>query len=257
MTNTTHDSAAPTLAFSDEASFVRLGLLLLSTDLTTEQDFALMRRDDRLRLHTTRMEYANPVTPKNLRAMTPRITEAAGTLPPETPLKAIYYSCTAATAVIGDDVVLDAVHAACPGVPVVTPLNAAFAALRALNAGSISILAPYMAESVRPVADAFEGQGFTTRNVLGLGLDDDRDMARLTPETLVEAAVQAHSPGADALFISCTALRSCEVVSRVEERIGCPVVTSNQAAVWRLFSMAGLVMPGREYGQLMTVSEDR
>lgn len=257
MCSQSKDNGAPELRFAEESSFVRLGLLLLSTDLTTEEDFHHMRRDERLRLHTTRLEYANPVTPENLRAMTPRITEAARQLPPETPLQAIYYSCTAATAVIGDDVVSKAVHAAIPDVPVITPLNAAFAALRTLEAKRISVLAPYMAEAVEPVAQAFAGQGFEVGNVLGLGLEDDRDMARLDPESIVEAAIRAYSPDTDALFISCTALRSPEVAGRIEQAIGCPVVTSNQAAAWRLFTMTGLTLPEAQYGRIMTMKKEQ
>lgn len=248
------ENQTPTLEFSSEDSFIRIGLLLLSTDLTTEEDFYMMRCDKRLRIHTTRLEYANPVTPENLRATTPRLAVAAGMLPPETPIKAVYYGCTSATAVIGDDVVCKAVHEALPEVPVVTPLNAAIKALEALNAGRISILAPYIAESVAPVADFFRSQGIEVDNVLGLGLEDDRDMARLEPQSIVDAAVQALSEKSDALFISCTALRSPEVAAKIERMTGCPVITSNQAAAWRLFTMNGLELPGKKFGQLMTIT---
>lgn len=254
MNSTSNDSTrTAALKFSDESSFIRIGLLLLSTDLTTEEDFYMMRRDNRLRIHTTRLEYANPVTPENLRATTPRLSLAASMLPPETPLKAVYYGCTSATAVIGDDLVSSYIHKALPGVPVITPLNAAIKALEALQTKRISILAPYIADSVKPVADFFRQQGCSVQNVLGLGLEDDRDMARLEPDSIVETAVQAMSDDSEALFISCTALRSPEVAARIEEKTGRPVITSNQAAAWRLFTMNGLDLPGIKFGRLMTL----
>ena len=77
-----------------------------------------------------------------------------------------------------------------------------------------------------------------------LEIQSDTAMAELSPDSIVDAAVEAVSPEADALFISCTALRSVSVVDRIEEKIGRPVVTSNQAAVWRCLAACG-ALPGR------------
>lgn len=245
--------AAARLAFTDESAFVRVGLLLLSTDLTTEQDLYRMRGGDRLRLHAARLEYANPVTPRNLRAMGPRLAATAALLPPDTPHAAVYFSCTSGSAVLGDDVVREAVHEAMPGVPVVTPLTAAVDAFAALGARRISILTPYTPQTTGPVVEYFERHGLAVDGVSALGLTDDRDMARLAPECIAEAAVAATEPESDALFVSCTALRSAQVAGAVEARTGRAVVTSNQAAAWRIFRLADLPMPDERYGRLMAV----
>ena len=47
-------------------------------------------------------------------------------------------------------------------------------------------------------------------------------------------------PEADALFISCGALPSIEIIEALEARTGKPVVTSNQAMAWDALRLAGV-----------------
>jgi len=228
-----------------EAAFTRIGLVLLATDLTTERDFADLFHGAGLRLHATRLHYANPVTPENLRAMAPRLTEAAALLPPDTPFAALYFACASGSVCIGDEAVAAALRAArpeTPALPTVTPVSAAMEALQALGARRISILAPYTLETSRPVAEHFQGQGVEVLNLACLGLEDDRDMARVTPQTLVRAASDAMHPESEALFVSCTALRAAEVAAQMERQLGRAVVTSNQAAAWRVMRHCGLTV---------------
>ena len=67
----------------------------------------------------------------------------------------------------------------------------------------------------------------------------------------MSAAVEAMAPDAEGLFVSCTALRAAEVAERIEEAIGRPVVTSNQASVWRCLRLLGLTRPLPGYGRLL------
>ncbi len=61
----------------------------------------------------------------------------------------------------------------------------------------------------------------------------------------------ADAPDAEALFISCTALPALAAVARIEAAIGKPVVTSNQACIWRLRHLAGLAGPVEGFGALL------
>jgi maleate isomerase len=57
----------------------------------------------------------------------------------------------------------------------------------------------------------------------------------------------------DALFISCTALRTAPIVARLEAALGLPVVTSNQALTWNMLRTGG--HPGKcdGFGSLLTL----
>ena len=56
---------------------------------------------------------------------------------------------------------------------------------------------------------------------------------------------------ADAYFISCTAVRSAEVIEPLERDLDRPVVTSNQAMVWHSLKTAGVRDSVSGYGRLM------
>ncbi|MEI5680586.1 MULTISPECIES: ectoine utilization protein EutA [unclassified Mesorhizobium] len=231
----------------------RVGLIALATDHTSEVDFQRMVAGPRIGVYVARIDYANPTTPENLRKMQPSLTEGARLILPGEELDAICYSCTSASAVIGDDEITAAIQAAKPGVPVVTPTLASVRGLRALGVSKISVLTPYTVETSRPMAAYFASHGFELINFTCLGFDDDREMARIPPALLIELARDAIAPGAEALFISCTALRAAGVAAEIERAIGRPVVTSNLASAWNCLRLCGDGKARPELGRLMTM----
>ncbi|MEF2550962.1 ectoine utilization protein EutA [Aurantimonas sp. A2-1-M11] len=231
----------------------RVGLILLATDQSTEADFCRMVASDRINVFGTRIEFANPTTTDNLRAMKPRLAAAASLLLPGEDFDVICFSCTSGSVLIGDAEIAAAIHASKPGAAVVTPPAAAAMALRALNAQKISVLTPYVVPVGELMADYFLEAGFTLENFTCLEIEDDGDMARMSRASLVEAAVAATAPSAEALFISCTALRSAAAVPEIEARIGRPVVTSNLATVWACLGHCGALTARPDAGGLMAL----
>ena len=231
----------------------RVGLIILATDHTTEVDFQRLVASERIGVYVTRIPYANPVTPDNLRAMQPSLTKAAALILPDEPLDAVMYSCTSASVVIGDAEVEAAIKAVKPDARVVTPTAASVAGLRALGAKRISILTPYTLETSRPMAEYFASLGFDIARFTCLGLDDDREMARIALDELVAFAKEAMAPDSDALFISCTAVRAASVISEIEQAIGKPVVSSNFATAWACLRICGEETARPELGRLMAL----
>lgn len=229
----------------------RIGLIALATDHTTEPDFHRILSPRGIGVYTTRIPFANPVTPDTLAAMAGDVTAAAALILPDEALDAVVYSCTSASVVIGDQVVRDAISAGKPGTAPITPISAGFAGLRALGAQRITLLTPYTPQTTAPMAACFEDAGFTLQGVTCLGLTDDRDMARLSPDTIVRAAQAALVAGSDAIFISCTAVRAAGVIDRIEAATGVPAVSSNYATAWAVLRACGdmgAAAPGRLMG---------
>lgn len=224
----------------DRPAAHRIGLIALSTDHTVEADFRRLVASDDIAVHVTRVPYANPTTPENLRAMHPRLAEAAALLLPGEKLDAIVYGCTSASVVIGEAAVAEALGAGKPGTPVITPAGATVAALNALKARRISILTPYVRRTAEPMQAYFVENGFTVDRLVCLGMEDDRDMARLPHADIVRLAQTTLSAGTEALFIACTALRAAQCVPEIERRTGLPVVTSNLAAAWASLRHCGV-----------------
>jgi maleate isomerase len=55
---------------------------------------------------------------------------------------------------------------------------------------------------------------------------------------------------ADAYFLSCTAVRTAEVIEELERDLDRPVVTSNQAMVWHCLKELGVRAEVKGYGRL-------
>ncbi|WEF25185.1 ectoine utilization protein EutA [Paracoccus sp. S3-43] len=225
----------------------RVGLVTLATDHTTEVDFAALPPHG-IGVYATRIPFANPVTPETLAAMAGDVTRAAALILPDEDLDAVVYSCTSASVVIGDDRVRASIAAGKPGAAAITPISAGFAALRALGAERITLLTPYTPQTTQPMADCFEAGGFALQTVSCLGLTDDRDMARISHASIIEAARAAVAPGSQALFIACTAVRAAAIIDRIEDALGLPVVSANSATLWaaaRACGVTGALAPGK------------
>ncbi|CUH13724.1 Maleate isomerase [Jannaschia seosinensis] len=233
----------------------RLGLVALSTDLTFERDAARLLPPDDVALHVARLAFQNPTTPANLRAMLPGLSHAADLLVPGVDLAAICFGCTSASITLGDAAVDAAIGRVRPTVPVITPARAAAKAFTALGIRRIALLTPYVVETTGPVAVYFTDMGFDVVRTCCLDLADDRDIARLSSETVVSAAEAADTAAAEAIFVSCTSTPALGLIAEIEARLGKPVITSNQASLWQMLDIAGVPMP-KGYGRLFDAKRE-
>jgi maleate isomerase len=218
----------------------RIGLVLLATDHTTETDFARILHGFDVGVYVNRIGFENPITHESLLRTGPRLTDAAADILPDEVLDVLVYGCTAASVVLGDDKVAEHLNSAKPGTPCVTPSSAAFDAFAALGVKKVSVLTPYTRDVTDSLVTYFSQHGPEVVNAACFGLSDDREMARVSKESIIEGGVAACDPEAEALFISCTAVRSAACVDQLEARLGKPVITSNQAMVWRCIRHLGI-----------------
>lgn len=231
----------------------RIGLVALATDFNSETDLRRILPVG-VDLFTNRVLNANPLTIENLRAMAGDITRAASGLLPGLGVDVMIYGCTSGTAAIGGAELQRLIQIAQPGVPCTNPIAAASEALRAFDAERISVLTPYTEVVNAVVAESFTAEGFNILNIEGFGLDDDIEMTGLPLAAITEAALQVCDADADALFISCTALRSSLIVEELEQKLGKPVVTSNQALVWHCLQLMKNDSHVKGFGQLFDKS---
>ncbi|MEL6964399.1 MAG: ectoine utilization protein EutA [Pseudomonadota bacterium] len=230
----------------------RIGLIALATDHTSERDMQAIAPADDVGIYVSRVANRNPTNKENLLAMQPRLAEAASLILSGEALDVMAYACTSASVMIGDETVKRSIHEAKPDVPVVTPTTAAFAAFAHLNVRRVSLLTPYIEPVTSAMRDYFEAHGLEVVNAVCLGIEDDRMMAKLTLEAVVDAALATMKPTAEALFISCTAVPAVSVVQAIEDRLKKPVVTSNQAMAWQSLRLAGCHRSIKGFGKLLS-----
>jgi len=228
----------------------RVGLVLLSTDHTTERDFARLVDPADVGVYANRIVFENPANKENLLRTGPRLTDGAAQILPDEDLDVLIYSCTSASAVLGNELVAKQMNAAKPNATCVTPSSAAFDAFAAVGARRVSVLTPYTAHVTGELCQYFAANGLDVVSAQCMGISDDREIARVSEDCIIESAIAAMASEAEALFVSCTALRSAGCVAQIEDKIGKPVVTSNQAMIWRTLRHLGLKPKIGGIGQL-------
>ncbi|QHI96856.1 hypothetical protein GT347_01925 [Xylophilus rhododendri] len=129
--------------------------------------------------------------------------------------------------------------------------EAIVAALAALGARRIVLLTPYPAEVNRREAAYLENRGIEVLAENGLGIATNTKMARLPPQAFIDQALRHRHPQAEAYFISCTAIRSAGCIAPLEQALGRPVITSNQALVWQALQRCGAAGRVAGYGALL------
>jgi maleate isomerase len=136
------------------------------------------------------------------------------------------------------------------GIPVTSTSNAGVRALRAFDVHRIVFVGPYLDDVTEQGRRFFEASGFKVLNAVGMGLDHDRTISRVTPEEVYHLARRSDHPEAEAIFISCTAFKTIGVIAALEQDLGKPVVTANQASFWDCLRTAGLADRIAGYGRL-------
>ncbi len=227
----------------------RLGLIVLSTDETLEFEARQVLARRQVNLMHARILSQPEVTPEALQTMAQSLTKTAMLLPAD--LAAIAYGCTSAATVIGPERVQQLVQKAHPGVPVTNPMSAVIAGLRALGASRIALVTPYVASVTAPMRAHLLQHGIEVVSEISFAESDDRKVARITEATTRAAMLDAgRAKGVEAIFVSCTNLRSFAVIDVVEAALDLPVISSNQALIWHLLHLAGIKPTGWGPGRL-------
>ncbi|MBQ0749610.1 MAG: Asp/Glu racemase [Roseovarius sp.] len=235
---------------------LRLGMIMLSTDETVEYEARMVLAGRDVNLMHARIPAKADVTPEDLASMAPEMTRTAALLPRG--LRAVAYACTSGATIIGSDEVARLIHLAHPGVPVSNPLSAVIAALHRLQVRRIAMVTPYVREVSGPMAAALGLAGIEVLHAVSFGQKEDWTVARITEASTRCAMLEAgRMPGVEAVFASCTNLRSFGVIEAVEAELGLPVVTSNQALFWDMLGRAGADARGWGPGRLFTMEHGK
>ncbi|MER8438854.1 arylmalonate decarboxylase [Mesorhizobium sp. M1312] len=227
----------------------KIGFVLLAMEQTIEEDMFKLAPEG-VGVHFQRAPMANKVDVETLLAMASGIGDAAALIVPKVKLDVICYGCTSGSVVIGEDKVFAELTRGAPGAKPTSIISGVMRALKSVNAKKITVATPYV-DPVNEIERRYmEERGFEILNIRGLNVENDEDMVRITPDYLFEFAKQVDRPGSDAIFISCGALRSVDIIQALEAETGKPVITSNQAMMWDCLRLAGVRDRSDLYGRL-------
>ncbi|MEM6465217.1 MAG: aspartate/glutamate racemase family protein, partial [Pseudomonadota bacterium] len=177
---------------------------------------------------------AQVLTPQSIAQMGRDLPQAARLLPKLNRYHGVGYGCTSGTTLIGPEKVAEMVRTHCAAEQVTNPLSAGIAALKAVGARRIGLVSPYTVDIAQPVRAAFEEAGFVVDRAVSFCEADERNVSRIDPNSLAAAAKEVRGAKTDAVFLSCTNLRTLDLIAVLEEALACPVISSNLALAWHL-----------------------
>jgi maleate isomerase len=228
----------------------KIGYVLLATEQTVQDDVIKLQPPG-VGIHFTRAAIADSITNESLSAQAELLADCAASLLPDGSLDVICYACTSGSLVIGEERVFAELNRGAADAKATSLISGVIRALKTLQAQRIVIATPYLDEVNRREADYLEQAGFEVLSICGLNLEKDSDMVRVAPDYITEFALAQDHPDADAIFVSCGALRTLDVVAEIEARAGKPVVCSNQAMIWDCLRLAGIDDRFEGYGRLL------
>ncbi|MEL7255733.1 MAG: arylmalonate decarboxylase [Pseudomonadota bacterium] len=228
----------------------KVGFVLLATEQTIEDDMFRLCPPG-VGLHFTRAAMPDSITIDTFMTHAAELAPAATRILPDGSLDVICYACTSGSLVLGETPVMDELTKGAPNATPTTLITGVLAALHAIGASKVAVATPYLDEINRREADYMEAAGFEITNIAGLQLEKDSDMIRVRPDFIAEFARATDTPDADAVFISCGALRTIDVIDQLEQELGKPVICSNHAMMWDVLRKAGVTDPISGYGRLL------
>ena len=227
----------------------KIGFVLLATEQTVQDDM-LSLCPKGVGMHFTRAAIPDSITNATLMAQAERLADCAATLLPDGSLDVIAYACTSGSLVIGEERVFAELNKGAPGAKASSMITGVIQALKYLNVRRIAVATPYLDEINQRESLYLAERGFDVLSIQGLNLEKDSDMVRVSPSFLVDYALAADHPDAEAIFISCGALRTLEVIEEIEQRAGKPAICSNQAMAWHSLRLAGINDKFNGFGRL-------
>ena len=210
----------------------KIGLIALASDYMIEKDFIRIIKDKKVDFFVNRIVCFNPLTKENLIKMSEKVTEVTKDILPNEKIDCVAYGCTSGTIAAGYEAIEKKIKNAKPEAIVITPSTASIKALKRLNIKKIAIFTPYSKKLNDEVLDFFKNENFEIKANSYFNIESDIDIGKVDPNYLYEVLSKMDLKGAEALFVSCTALPALSIIDKLEKKLNITVLSSNQTLIW-------------------------
>ena len=231
----------------------RIGLICPSTNTSIEPEFHMMTPHG-VGIYVARAFQDGPQAPALYEQIAKNVAMASRDLG-SADVDVIAFGCTSCSYFTPANETIKIMQDNAKGVPALLTSDAVVKALHAVGATRIALATPRTDFVNKRETEWLTDKGFEVVSVESLQLGStgsERASIGHVPSKIVnELAVRADCPEADAVFISCTNLPSLTVIKSLEEKLGKPVITSNQALFWHCLRTLGLTDDIYEYGRLL------
>jgi maleate isomerase len=226
----------------------RIGIIVLQSDETIERDLMAMRGD--ADVFVSRVPSGQEVTAETLESMAGHIAASASLFPQTISFDAVGYGCTSGTAQIGVSKIERLVKFGTQTKTVSQPVSALVAACEHLGLKRIAFLSPYIEGVSANLRQVLQDNGVETPAFGTFGEAEELKVVRISGASVMEAAAAlVRDSKVDGIFLSCTNLRTLDLIMPLEAALDMPVLSSNLVLAWHLAQLSGnpkaLSGPGR------------
>jgi len=230
----------------------RLGIITPSANLAAEPEFELMTPEG-VACYYQRFAFTGGGVEalKNLEKLVPDAAELVSHVRPS----AIAMCCTGGSFVGGygyDQILIQKMKERNGNLPTTTTSTSMIDAFNRLGVKKVSMAVPYLEEVAKAEKKFVEDHGIQVLNIKWLNLEDAVEISEVSKETVYKLASAVNEPESEAIFISCVALHTIEVIEALEHDLEKPVITSNQVTMWNLLRLANVNEKIDGFGQLLS-----
>ena len=234
----------------------RIGLIYIASAYSMDVEFNNMAPQG-VTSHTTRVALSDEpdcFSINDLSSLRDDVLQATKLLS-QVPLKALAFGCTSGSFVNGSDYDKELINSMenIANIPCTTTASAVVEALNVSNIKRVAIATPYTKEVNELAEQYFVENGFQISNLTGLGIDNDYTISDLDSHAIYDMAVNADTPDADAVFLSCTGLSATHLIDVLETDLNKPVITSNQATFWHALRLSQIRSKIQGFGHLFSL----
>jgi maleate isomerase len=211
---------------------LRIGLIVPSSNTVMEPDFH--RHLGHTGIVSTARIFLESVTreaeTRMLEQDLPKAAELIRTTAPDV----VVFGCTSAGSLgsLAHDRAIGERIEKLSGARAITVLEAVASQLRNIGPRKLAVFTPYVEDLTGSVAASVAEAGFPPIRAVGMGLQVNLEIGRVTPDQIVafvESQIIGFAP--DCVFLSCTNWRAIEAIEPLKKKLGIPVISSNQAAI--------------------------
>jgi maleate isomerase len=222
----------------------RVGLIVPSSNTVMEVDF-YRRLPETTTLHTARMRLEKTTPEAEATMLDEHLPTTIADLALARPDVTVF-GCTSAGALRGNayEARLVARIAEEAGGEALSVAASVRRSIVGRGARRVGVITPYVDALNDKIRGSLEDDGLEVVDIRGLGITENFSIAAVEPERIADFARECFAGAEiDLLFCSCTNFRALDARERIEQALGVPVVTSNQAALEAVLDRLSAVTP--------------
>jgi arylmalonate decarboxylase len=126
------------------------------------------------------------------------------------------------------------------GIPATTAAMATVEALKSMGVAKVGIGSPFPKAIDGQIKPFMNRHGIEVIKTVSLEVSDEAEIGRIPPDAIYRLGKEADDANAQGVCLMATDIRTLDVIEALERDLNKPVVTTNQAILWKALRLGGV-----------------